>query len=824
MSFLHQALSRHSDQPQEHLLRSVYRLVRRSNIALPEPRPAPPLVHRSPRTVLRNHAWQAVFPLGLLGLAALLFADLATQNIIYIIFTASATAALIFGVFPCRRHRPGAWAAIMLGIGVGLFAEIPLPFFSDPIFGSANPLTLGDLCGLVGYGLVAVAFFALIQGSHRNFDRTGLIIDSAILIVGFVLIYWLVFIDPIADAHGISLLVRISATFNPALDILFLGVALRFLLTRQTHSGVNPVVVGLMVAANVQSLFSDSATSYAALTSTPVMWTLVNGAGVLAWVCWMSFALHPDLLSLLNPSEGPTERPSYGRLLALGLLALLAPVAIIVRWSLGSDPQILLLAPIAALLVTLVLLRMINIVRTLQDSFAQREILADKLEEARARDALTGLANRRRLTDKLEELMLGRRPAALMLIDLDDFKVVNDTLGHAGGDATLQMVAGRLSDLLPLAEMIAHLGADEFAILLTDADQIEALPDIAEKIVRAMDAPFNFDGKLVHARISAGIAQIIDSSGLAVFGDLEPISVGGIFELLRNAEIAMFLAKARGKDRFEIFRPAMLDSVLKHATTLTDLERAIDQGEIESYYQPIVDLRSGRIIGAEALARWQHPERGLIPPNDFIGLAESSGLILPLGNSLLESACRQAALWPPDAAGEAPCLHVNLTVRQLHTFGFVETVARCLRVSGLAPGKLTLEVLESTLVDKEAQAVLRDLHALGVKLFLDDFGTGYSSLSYLANLPLDGIKIDRAFISPLAADSRDYDILEGILNIARHLKLEVVAEGIETAEQRQALLELGSFTGQGYLFSRAVPNDQFRAMLARKQEALQQAA
>jgi diguanylate cyclase (GGDEF)-like protein len=773
---------------------------------------------------LRKHAWQAVLPLGLLGLVAMLFADPETQNVIYVIFTVSAAVALIFGVYPCRRYRPGTWAMLMLGMGIGLLAEISLPFFSDPIFGSVNPLTPGNICGLMGYGLVAIAFFTLIQGSHRNFDRTGLIIDSAILIAGFVLVYGLIFIDPIADAHGVSLPVRISATLNPALDILFLGVALRFLLTRQNHSSINPMVVGLMVAANVQSLFSDSITSFATLTSAPVMWTLVNGAGLLAWVCWMSFALHPDLLTLLNPSESPIQHISYRRSLALGLLALLAPLAITARWALGLDPQVALLAPIEALLVTLVLLRMINIVRSLQDSLAQREILAGELEEARARDTLTGLANRRRLTDKLEDLVLSRRPAALMLFDLDDFKEINDTLGHATGDTILQMVAGRLSDLLPSAEMIARLGADEFAILLTEAEQIEALPDIAEKIVSAMAAPFDFGGKLVHARISAGIARITDSSGPAVFGELEPTSVGGIFELLRNAEIAMFLAKARGKDRFEIFRPAMLDSVLKHATTLTDLERAIEQGEIVSYYQPIVDLRNGRIIGAEALARWQHPERGLIQPNDFIPLAESSGLILPLGNSLLGAACRQAALWPADAAGETPCLHVNLTVRQLHTFGFAETVARCLRLSGLAPAKLTLEVLESTMVDKEAQAVLWDIHALGVKLFLDDFGTGYSSLSYLANLPLDGIKIDRAFVSPLTADSRDYDILEGILGIAHRLKLEVVAEGIETAEQRRALLDLGSFIGQGYLFSRAVPDDQFRAMLIRKQTALQRAA
>jgi EAL domain-containing protein (putative c-di-GMP-specific phosphodiesterase class I) len=237
-----------------------------------------------------------------------------------------------------------------------------------------------------------------------------------------------------------------------------------------------------------------------------------------------------------------------------------------------------------------------------------------------------------------------------------------------------------------------------------------------------------------------------------------------------------------------------------------------------------VDLRTGAIIGAEALARWQHPDRGMIPPGEFIGMAETSGLILPLGNQLLEAACRQAALWPANAVGVLPDLHANLTVRQLHSFGATESIAHCLRISGLDPSRLTLEVLESALVDGAALSVLQDIHALGVKLFLDDFGTGYSALGYLANLPIDGIKIDRAFIIGLATDSRDYGVLEGILSIACRLNLEVVAEGIETEGQRQALLSLHSFTGQGYLFSRAVPAAQFRALLDQKPILRAQAA
>ena len=782
------------------------------------------------RKVARQHGWQAIFPLGLLGLIAVAVSDSAAQDVIYGIFSLVGAVALFFGLFPSRRYHPRAWVLIIAGIFIGQIGEMPLPLFLVPIPGSGNALTIGNVLNLSGYGLVVMAFFALVQDSRRNLYRLALIIDSAILIIGSALLYWLCFINLVADPHGVPLFVRISAALNPTLDILFLGVALRFLLTHHTLSRVNPTVVCLIVGANISALISDSGAAYTTLINVPVILTLVDGAGVAAWVFWTAFALHPDLFTMLHPADTPGQHLSYRRLLLLGLILILAPVAISVRWVLGDDSQIPLLVPFAAGLAVLIMARMVVIMATLQDSFAQQEILAGKLEEARVCDPLTGLANRYRLTDKLEELTINRRDAVLMLLDLDDFKAVNDTLGHAVGDAVIQLVGGRLKNLLPSAEMIARLGADKFAILLTDAGQMATMPDLASQIVAAMDEPVNFGGKLVQARLSIGIARVDEGRAPAMTGcpgetkPLESSGSEGVFELLRNAEIAMFLAKSRGKDRFEIFHPAMLDRMMAHAATLADLERAIEAGEIESYYQPIVNLRSGEIVAAEALARWQHPERGLVAPNEFIGLAESSGLILPLGNSLLEEACKQAMLWPANSSMKAPGLHANLTVRQLHSFGIVEMIARCLRVSGLDSSQLTLEVLESALVDDTARAVLWDIHALGVKLFIDDFGTGYSALGYLSSLPIDGIKIDRAFITTLSTDSRDHDILEGILGIARRLHLEVVAEGIETDEQRRALLGLHSFIGQGYLFSRAVPAAKFRDLLDRKQVIRRRAA
>ena len=420
-------------------------------------------------------------------------------------------------------------------------------------------------------------------------------------------------------------------------------------------------------------------------------------------------------------------------------------------------------------------------------------------------DALTGLPNRRLLLEHLQFALArsarSRREGALLFIDLDNFKQLNDTLGHDMGDLLLQQVSERLLNQVRLEDNLSRLGGDEFVLILENLDPepqaaIASIEHVAEKLLRALATPFELPGYS-----HSGSASI----GVALFSQPHDKPE----ELLKHADLAMYEAKAAGRNTLCFFDPRMQQALAARATLEHELRRALSEGQLLLHYQPQVDER-GELLGAEALVRWQHPQRGLVPPGEFIPLAESTGLILPMGRWILHTACQQLASWANDPQRAELTVAINVSARQFHHPDFVTDVLSALQKTGANPHKLELELTESQLV-QDIEALINkmgQLRAYGVRFSLDDFGTGYSSLSYLKRLPLDQLKIDRSFVRDLLDNASDTAIVRTILALGQALELRVIAEGVESQAQRDALLRLGCRHFQGYLYGVPQPAEQ----------------
>lgn len=437
-----------------------------------------------------------------------------------------------------------------------------------------------------------------------------------------------------------------------------------------------------------------------------------------------------------------------------------------------------------------------GIVLSLRD-VTERRRLQEQLAYQAFHDPLTGLANRALFTDRVSRSLKRaanspQRPG-LLFLDLDDFKSVNDSLGHAAGDELLLVVADRLRTSLRAADTVARLGGDEFAVLVDSCQGEEELAHTAQRLLDVLRRAVVLEGHDIVVTPSIGGA--VASTGLEKFDDL-----------LRDADAAMYLAKERGKGRYETFQPGMSAQLVRRAQLKSDLRRAVERGELRLVYQPTVDLATGHVRGMEALVRWLHPSLGMLSPAEFIPLAEETGLIVQIGSWVLHEACAQAKRWQRDnPSWPSLLMSVNVSARQLHDDDFVHDVETALRDSGLEPSRLALELTE-TVVVQDSQGTIQRLQRLkdtGVTIALDDFGTGYSTLSYLQSLPVDLIKVDKSFIDQLANPTgRQHDFMEAVVNLIQSMKLPSVAEGIESEQQAQQLRQLNCEYGQGFLFAR----------------------
>ena len=448
-----------------------------------------------------------------------------------------------------------------------------------------------------------------------------------------------------------------------------------------------------------------------------------------------------------------------------------------------------------------------NYVAMLTD-ITKSKAASDEIKNLAFYDTLTHLPNRRMLMARLKQALATRsRNGAVLFLDLDQFKSLNDTLGHDMGDVLLQQVAIRLSNCLRNNDTVARLGGDEFIILLEDLGEqsIEAAAQteaIAEKLLNALNLPYQLGTYEHHSTASIGATLFSDHDTR-------------LDTIIKHADIAMYQAKTDGRNTIRFHDPKMQEIIFNRVEMERELRQAIEQQQFQLYYQIQVDSL-GRKLGAEALIRWKHPKRNMISPQQFIPLAEETGLILPIGQWVLETACAQLAVWQKNAYKKHFILSVNVSAKQLHQANFVTQVQEAIQHDGIDPTKLKLELTESMLV-KDIDSIINKMNALskiGVRFSLDDFGTGYSSLQYLKKLPLSQLKIDQSFVREIVVDESDLTIVSTIIAMAHSLNLEVIAEGVETEGQRQLLMNNDCLQFQGYLFGRPVPIDAFEASLS----------
>jgi len=452
--------------------------------------------------------------------------------------------------------------------------------------------------------------------------------------------------------------------------------------------------------------------------------------------------------------------------------------------------------------------RMMGTIEQQADEINQFPKRLEQLTRQAFRDALTGLPNRALFMDRLSHgLTRARRRhehVAVLFLDLDRFKIINDTLGHTVGDQLLVEVSNRLGSALRPGDTVARLGGDEFGLLLEDVADAETAELVALRIEAELAKPLSFEGREVFVTASIGIA-------------LSSERLGTPEEVLRDADLAMYHAKAKGKARHEIFDGTMSAPALDRMDLEMDLRSAITNRDFRLHYQPILRLDTGRIVEVEALIRWQHAKRGLLQPDSFIGLTEETGLIVPIGQWVLTEACRQARTWQIEfPRSPALGMSVNLSAKQFQNPKLVEEITDALTMSGLDPACLKLEITESVVM-QDVPATLAKLHELkdlGIRLAIDDFGTGYSSLGYLKRFPVDTLKIDRSFVKGLSHEGGDSAIVRAVVTVAKSLNMDVTAEGIETDQQRLELKALGCDLGQGFLFGRPSAPEHLKPLLA----------
>ncbi len=746
---------------------------------------------QAPVSTRPRAAWLVPAHLGLVSLCLVLYVSdvSAVLNAVAFVLTGLSTAAAM--VIGPRLHRPAdrvTWRRLL--VVCLLFAVGPAvrPMVRDL---SGIGLVLPDTFLLPGY-VVALATLRRLLRLRGTHDPDAAL-DVAVVTVGAALLSISYLVAPAIEHSTLPGWAAVVVAIYPVLDVALLALLALLAFTARRRSPSLMFVAGAMVSLLAGDVGYNLLGSQGVLTAPPVF----DAPYLVAFGLLGASALHPSMRSVVAGHHERVQAWSWQRLLVL-VPALLVPALLIIPDA--NLPLVVrfLQALGAAGLTAAMIVRAGRAVREQSESRRVFEHLA-------THDALTGLANRPALNDRLEqELSLGRL-VNVLFIDLDGFKLVNDSWGHAVGDEMLLQVAERLRRHLPPDVLVARAGGDEF-ILVTPIRQHDPEGTVfAEHVIAELSQPYS---------LSVGDVVVTPSIGVVSSATAGEHTADA---LVRDADTAMYRAKDAGRSRAVAFDPAMGEVVRSRVTLDRALRQALGRGEMDVAFQPLVELATGRLLGFEALARWNRPDDGPSTPDVFIAAAEENGLILPIGDFVLGRALAALSTWR-SATPWAVGVNVNVSGRQLKDPGFTARVLAALAQHEVPASALRLEVTESTLVgdDPTAATSLRDLEHAGVSISVDDFGTGYSSLSYLSHLKVHELKIDRSFVAGLTTRPEDHAIVRATVAMAAALGLTVVAEGIETAEQRAALIELGIARGQGWLLGRPVPAAEAAALVSRQ--------
>jgi diguanylate cyclase (GGDEF)-like protein len=685
-------------------------------------------------------------------------------------------------------ERRAAWVLIVLGQFLFIAGDVTWSVYEDVLHLDIYP-NLGDVFYVSGYVLIALGLWMLWR-YQRAVANIGALVDGLIVAVAAAVLLWVFFIGPAVLDGSAGLGEWLFNTAYPASDLLLIAISaqLAMRLGRSVPAWILLVGMVTLLAADIWYAYLAADDAYSVGHPVDAFW----------WTSYVAIAalvVHERVGELSQPRVDPNgPRVTLVRVAVLAATTMAAPLTIAARASAGVSLE---LGPLLGGTIALFLL----VVLRLAIVASQLETSRGRLEHDATHDALTGLGNRALYSERVRQALAATTTTplctAVLCIDLDDFKTVNDSLGHQAGDRMLQEVGGRLRSIVRRADSVARLGGDEFAILV-DGEPADAALEIADRLLAELSKPVVLGpNSTAHSSASIGIA----------FGSHED----SVESLLRDADIAMYTAKNNGKSRWEVYRPGMRQQVLERFELRADLNQALERDEFFLHYQPIIEVDTGAVKGIEALVRWQHPTRGRVEPGRFIALAEETGLIVPMGRWILREACAQAQSLDPRPDG--PYVAVNISAVQLHSPNLADDVTDALRSSGLAPRRLLLELTESTMIDDYAEAGerLATLRKMGVRIALDDFGAGYTSLRQLQSFPVDVVKLDQSFIKDTMA--HDSGVLDGLISMANSLGLETVGEGIEESAQLSRLREAHCHYAQGYLFSRPVPVTQLEAAI-----------
>ncbi|MEU4625955.1 EAL domain-containing protein [Actinoplanes sp. NPDC023801] len=738
-----------------------------------------------------------------------------------VVSTLVSTASCAVMVAGARRHRPAAagnWYLFAAGVATWVLGDI---VYASHILltGTIAYPSWADALYLGAYPMLTVALFRLTRerlpgGRYLS----GNLIDSAIIGVGIGIVYWTFMIEPVVVDTGVPVLTRAVTAGYPAAGVLLCAVITPILLRRGRRSPS----LWLLTAGSAITLAGNVV--YTLLPGLLPATTLYAGY-LLAYACWAAAAAHP---SMAQPVTGDRDSLGRSRLLVLTASTLLVPAVLLVQGERGGGRVSWAAVAIGSTALFLLVATRMNGYISRVDSQARQ------LRHLAMRDDLTGLPNRRDFEQRAAAAVAAA-PCHLIMIDLAGFKHVNDRLGRAAGDQALIAVAELLRQSLRDGDVVARMGADEFAVLVPDTLDGDGRT-VAGRLAEVLRHPIHAGEHelLLNARLgvasssppgpsgasagtsgssASGVAGVSGSSAAGVSGFSAAGSAGiSAAELVRRADTARYAAKAAGGQLVE-YTPE-LDERAEAAERLgADLRHSLDDGDLQVHYQPIVDLRDARTVAVEALVRWTHPVRGPVSPAAFIPIAEDNGLIVELGEWIMRTSCRQLAEWRRTLGDRAPrYISVNVSARQLSEPGFPDVVMTILAETGIEPAALLVEVTETAIFGGgTAIDAVETLHRSGIRIALDDFGTGHSSLGLLRTVPVDVIKVDKSFVDEIIEPGRRAVIVDALIHVCTGLGLLAVAEGVETAEQAGYLRDLGYHYAQGYYFGRPAPDPITRA-------------